>query len=190
MLVCPYMLDLPEIKGKKIYLRQLKESDVTEEYVEWLNDPRVNRFLETRFNPQDRDTVLRFVVEKCLSDLDALFAICWQSDRKHIGNIKIGPRKVHHNSADVSLFIGACDYWGKGGATEAIYLASKFGFEVLGLNRLQAGCYASNTSSARAFEKAGYTKEAIFRSAISFEGRREDAFGFGILPHELRAPWV
>jgi hypothetical protein len=36
----------PFLMGKKIYLRLLEESDVSEEYVGWLDDYEVTRYLE------------------------------------------------------------------------------------------------------------------------------------------------
>ena len=35
-------------EGKKIYLRELKEEDASYEYCIWLNDPIVNKYLETK----------------------------------------------------------------------------------------------------------------------------------------------
>lgn len=36
------------IYGERIYLRVLQEEDASEEYCSWLNDPIVNKFLETK----------------------------------------------------------------------------------------------------------------------------------------------
>lgn len=37
-----------KIEGKRIYLRKLDEKDATQKYCSWLNDPEVNKYLETR----------------------------------------------------------------------------------------------------------------------------------------------
>lgn len=36
------------ITGNRIYLRKLDEKDATVEYCSWLNDPEVNKYLETK----------------------------------------------------------------------------------------------------------------------------------------------
>ena len=40
------------IKGKHIFLRRLTEEDVSDDYVNWMNDPEINQYLESRFNKQ------------------------------------------------------------------------------------------------------------------------------------------
>ena len=41
-----------EISSKRLDYRLLSEDDVTQNYVDWLNDPEVNRYLETRHTHQ------------------------------------------------------------------------------------------------------------------------------------------
>ena len=55
---------LPVIKTKRLLLRDIKVEDITDEYVNWLNDPEVNRFLEIRFQRHTRETVTRFIKQK------------------------------------------------------------------------------------------------------------------------------
>ena len=47
------MITNHKIQGKRLYLRSIKESDASENYINWLNDTNVNRFLETRFVEQN-----------------------------------------------------------------------------------------------------------------------------------------
>ncbi len=43
--------------GKKYSLSPLTQDDITEEYIAWLNDPIVNKFLEVRHVNQTIETV-------------------------------------------------------------------------------------------------------------------------------------
>lgn len=149
----------PTLRGQAISLRAVTETDVTETYVGWLNDPVVNQFLETRFEKQTLRSVGEFVQRTNASADQYLFAICLNIDGAHIGNIKLGPIIPHHDCADVSLFIGNKQSWGQGYATQAIKLISEFAFEALKLRKLSAGAYAPNTGSISAFLKAGYSTE-------------------------------
>jgi RimJ/RimL family protein N-acetyltransferase len=108
-----------------------------------------------------------------------LFAIV--RDGAHLGNIKIGPINPHHSYADVSYFVGERSVWGRGLATDAIRIASRFGFDRLGLHRLQAGVYAGNLGSARSLEKGGYRQEGIWRSAVVGSDGWEDVLRYGRL---------
>jgi len=46
-----------EIRSPRLLLRTLQADDCYAIYVDWLNDPVVNRFLETRFLPQSLETL-------------------------------------------------------------------------------------------------------------------------------------
>jgi len=86
------------------------------------------------------------------------------------GIIEIGTQNdVYQKTGEIGYWIGE-SYWGKGIATEAIRLMSAYGFEVLGLERIQAGVFAFNTISMHVLEKNGYVKEGIFRNAIMKNG--------------------
>lgn len=174
------MNDQIQLSGDRIYLRRLTPEDVTQRYIDWLNDPAINRYLETRFCEQDRKKVLSFVKEKTTSRFEYLFGIFLHNENRHIGNIKIGPVNQYHRFAPISLFIGDKESWGKGFATEAIDLVVRFSFEELKLKKLEAGCYKENIGSRRAFEKCGFSVEGILKNRREVEGKRSSDILLGL----------
>lgn len=146
--------------GPLVSLRPVRAEDCCDRYVAWLEDPQVNRYLETRWTPQSLETVRDFVAAMIASPDSYLFAIVENGTGVHVGNIKVGPINRHHGFADVSYFIGEREKWGRGYAAEAIRLAARIAFGRLGVRRLQAGVPAGNVASARALEKAGFRLEA------------------------------
>jgi len=174
------------ITGKSIYLRKVRPEDVNEDYHGWMNNPEVNRYMETRFTSQTMDEI-RSYVAKMADKADEIFlAICLKDGDRHIGNIKLGPINKFHHFAYISLFIGEKSYWGKGIATEAISLVKDFAFEKLGLHRLMAGCYADNVSSARAFEKAGFQREGLEKEKWLCEGKYVDGLLLGAVNKKMK----
>ncbi len=144
-----------------LMLRCLQTSDVSSKYLEWLNDPEINRFLEIRHSPPKSTEELCEYIESIKSSPDnIIFGIFLEIDGRHIGNIKLGPINKLHKRADIGILFGERGEWGKGYATEAIKLISHFAFEELSLLRLTAGCYEENVGSLRAFQKAGFILEA------------------------------
>ncbi len=174
------------LSGRNIYLRPLAVSDVTDTYVGWLNDPAVKRFLETRHSDQNHATVLSFVERVNERPNEHIFAICLASDDKHIGNIKVGPIKANHSVADVSLFIGESDCWGKGYATEAIGVISRYAVRQLGIQKLAATAYAVNVGSIGAFLKVGYRQEGLRRKHYMLDGSPADLVELGLCADELK----
>jgi RimJ/RimL family protein N-acetyltransferase len=147
------------LEGRLVRLRLVELSDCTERYVAWLADPEVNRYLETRWTPQTMESIRGFVSSMLASPHSYLFGIFPRASGQHIGNVKVGPIDPHHLYADVSYFLGERDAWGKGYGTDAVRVATKFGFERCGLHRIQAGFYETNVGSQRVLEKAGFVFE-------------------------------
>lgn len=172
--------DLALLRGETLHLRPVEITDVGDAYCLWLNDPLVNRYLETRFLPQTLDTIRAFVESISCKPDELLLAICENAGARHVGNIKLGPINRNHGYADISLFIGAKDCWGKGYATEAIRLLSRFAFEKLGVRKLQAGAYSTNLGSIRTFEKVGFAREGVMRNKFVSDGKPVDHVVLGL----------
>lgn len=154
-----------------IYLQSIQLSDASETYVNWLNDPSVNQYLETRFQLQTIDTVTDFISSMINAPNEHLFTIRLKKTNQHIGNIKVGGIKQQHNIADISLFIGEKSAWGKGYASQAINLISRYSFDVLGLRKLCAGAYEPNKGSTKAFLNVGYLKDSVLSNHYIFNGQ-------------------
>lgn len=152
--------------GETIDLRLVTMEDCTDRYVAWLEDPQVNRYLETRWSPQTLESVKGFVSAISADPASYLFAIIEKSTGRHVGNIKVGPINARHAFADISYFVGERASWGKGLGTDAIRVATHLAFDRLGVHRLQAGLYAGNIGSAKALQKAGYRYEAKFAAQL------------------------
>lgn len=163
------------LKLGDVELFGLQPDDVTDQYVAWLNDPAVNRYLESRFVRNTPDSTRRFVQAVVESDDSILFGIRYVPGGRHVGNIKLGPVDRHHRRAEIGLLIGDRAMWGRGIAASAIELATRHAFDALGLLKVTAGCYASNVGSRRAFEKAGFVVEAIRKRHFLLDGVPEDA---------------
>lgn len=174
------------LNGSIISLRQIEISDCNNTYVEWLNNPQINQFLETRWKEQTMESILRFVREQRENDHSFLFAIKTKSDGKHIGNIKIGPINCYHRHADISYFIGDINFWSRGIATEAIHLICQFAFEELGLHRIEAGTYAEATGSWKALEKNGFIREGVFRKKVISGEKYMDIYRYSLLRSEYK----
>lgn len=170
------------IESERLLFRTLGEEDVTVHYLSWLNDPQVNQFLETRFLLQTLESCNKFVSDMNADPFSHLLGIFDKDSLKHIGNIKLGFINKYHQTGQLSLLIGEKSCWGKGYATESIKIITRWGFNTLDLQKINAGCYDTNIGSLRAFLKSGYSVEGFFRnSVVSANGRRIGSFWLGIL---------
>jgi [ribosomal protein S5]-alanine N-acetyltransferase len=173
------------IDSDRIYLRPLDDKDCTERYLSWLNDTEVSRFLETRHVVQSLSTIREFVAAVNARRNEHLLGIFLKAGQQHVGNIKVGPIHPYHQCGDVSLLIGEKALHGKGYATEAIKIVSRYAFDYFGAKKLSAGMYEANQGSYKAFLKAGYKDEGRRRAHYMLDGRRCDLLLVGLCPADM-----
>lgn len=138
------------------YLRSLKVEDIHEKYISGLNNPKVNRYTEVRHEKQSEQTVAKFVQSNRQSADAVLFGI-WIGDQyHHCGTLRLHGIDLAKRSAHIGICIFDEKAWGKQLGTKAIATATKWAFEDLDLNCVEAGVYPENVASQRAFMRAGY----------------------------------
>jgi len=102
-----------------------------------------------------------------------------------IGGIGIKLNKEHEN-AELGYWIGK-PYWGKGYCTEAALAVVKYGFEVMGLNRIYAKHFTRNPASGRVMQKIGMKHEGHLRQNVKKLDKFEDQELYAILKNEYFA---
>jgi [ribosomal protein S5]-alanine N-acetyltransferase len=172
------------LRTRRLVLRTLTSADAVGRYLAWMHDAETMRYLEARLAEHSLESLRRYI-DTCNAGADQLLLGIFTPDGGHIGNIKLGPIDLYHEHAAIGLLIGERDMWGKGYATEAIAALTAHAFREIGLQKLYAGCYASNVGSARAFLKAGWVEEGRNRAHWRSDGGREDNIQLGI----TRADW-
>lgn len=162
------------LTSERLRYQTLSMDDCNETYLSWLNDKRINQYLETRWSEQSISSIKSFVTATNDDPDSFLFGMFDINTNEHIGNIKIGPINRRHGYGDISYFIGDPNYWGKGLATEAITRVSQFGFDALQLHTIQAGVYSGNIGSIKALEKCGFELQAQIKEQLVGPNGRED----------------
>lgn len=111
------------------------------------------------------------------------FTIRARQNNAFIGLIalKCGNPKFKTGEAWYKLHV---KHWRKGYATEALTEVLRFGFEVLKLHRIEAGCAVANAGSIRVLEKAGMQKEGRKRKVLPLKQGWSDNFEYAILEED------
>jgi len=95
------------------------------------------------------------------------------------------------NEIDAFRLRGNVGYWiraslqGAGYATEAATAVARFGFEQLGLMRLEIVAAAGNMPSRRVADKVGAKCEGLARNRLRVHGVQHDAYVFSLVPGDL-----
>jgi len=155
------------VKGDRIFLKVLTEEDATQSYCGWLNDPIVNKYLETRQSTIDDLKV--YINDKLISKETIFFGIFWKENNKHIGNLKLEPIDFKKNYATIGIILGVKEYWGKGIATEAVNLATEFCFNVLDLQEMLLDVIPENKIAVHVYLKCGYEPYKLNRGELDHD---------------------
>lgn len=75
---------------------------------------------------------------------------------------------------------------GRGLMPAAVRLACRFGFEHLGVARVEWRAYVGNEASRRVARKVGFGDETLERGKLVQRGVRHDCWAAGLLPGDLR----
>jgi RimJ/RimL family protein N-acetyltransferase len=113
-----------------------------------------------------------------------IFCIESKFDRQFIGLIALNLGKENYKSGEVWYKTNPV-YWGNGYTTEALIKVMEFGFNELGLHRIEAGCAVDNIASIRVLEKVGMTREGMKRQNLPIRGEWKDNYFYAILDEEF-----
>lgn len=151
----------------RVYFRWATPADADKEYLGWLKDPEVRRWLSF---PSHRLVDLREYIRSQVNKGSAVAffiiqirAVVVQENAfgrpgpdpindQRIGTLKLVKEK--DGTASLGLVLGALR--GHGLGVEAITLACQFAKDVWGIKEVWGGIHADNQRSIRAFTKAGF----------------------------------
>jgi RimJ/RimL family protein N-acetyltransferase len=88
-------------------------------------------------------------------------------------------------NATTGIVIGEKGAWGKGYATEAMRLRTRYAFRELNLHKLMTEVDAENDASRKALERNGYRTVGVRREQTFREGKWHDRW----VAEVLRADW-
>jgi ribosomal-protein-alanine N-acetyltransferase len=159
----------PFLETERLYLKALSSKHLSLEYVRWMNDPEVYRWLESGGN---------YTLESLQVFLDSIeknpilfWAIHLKSSEKHIGNIKIDPISARHSHGEYGLLLGDRTAWGQGFAFEASKAVINYCFDgEPQLRKILLGVVRNNKSAVSLYERLGFVTEGIYKSHAFHEG--------------------
>ena len=166
------------LENDNIYLRQLRTEDITDEYVDGLNDPEVNKYLLTvRQHHQTLGSVKMYINSNFESTNSILFGLFLKEDPKpFVGTVHVSGIDFYHYFAGIGICLFAKRAWGKGYALQSIMMTKEYLFESLGLHYLYAGVFTKNTKSVTLFNNGGFSESYRMKDKY----RHIDSFEEGI----------
>ncbi|GAA2527779.1 GNAT family N-acetyltransferase [Winogradskya humida] len=166
----------PVIKAGPVTLRKPAEKDILS-VTRTFNDPEVVRWFappQPYHESHGRRYVTVRVDEWWASGAEAVFAIADHLDA-YTGSIDLRVSDNDPAVGEVGYFVAP---WarGRGYAVAATRAISRWGFEELGLERIQLRWEAGNELSGKVSAGSGFTTEGSLRQALKINGTRRDCW--------------
>lgn len=178
---------LPIIRTRRLVIRDIEVKDISHEYVAWLNNHEVNKYLEIRFVEQTRQRVEDYIRAKLKDTRSSKhFGVYDHEGSRLVGTVTLPTIKCNHFSSDISFVIGHPDAQGKGYATEAVHGVIYYCFKHSGIVKLLAGYYDGHTGSAKVLAKNGFREEGrLVKELIDYRGKRVDHVLVGLMAEDF-----
>jgi RimJ/RimL family protein N-acetyltransferase len=170
-----------KMTGAKCYLSPIDPNDA-EKYAEWLNDWEVIRFITAYNKVINADHEREFLLE--LSK-EHTYAIVDLATNELIGNCGFMNMNHPDRNAEVGIFIGNKNFWGKGFGSEALALTLDYGFKALNLHSVFLRTLEFNERAIASYKKTGFKIIGRRRESVMLEGRAYDAIYMDILRDEF-----
>ncbi len=166
------------LRGEQVYLRARYESDVPVLQGELYDD--VEGYVSADpigWRPLPRGPGSRYD-PKPPSEASAAFSIVSAHDDALAGEALLYDIDLHNRSAHIGLALLPAAR-GRGYGSETVRLLTGYGFDVLGLHRIQLETLVSNAAMLSAAEKVGYHQEGTLREAVWLLGQFTDTVVMG-----------
>lgn len=175
------------LENDSIYLRPLKVNDITDEYVNGLNDPDVNKYLvNVRLKVQTYKLVERHIQANMENPLVILFGIFIKHDAKPlIGTVYVSGIDFFHFLASVGVCLFAKRAWRKGYGFLALGMVKDYLFKQLELHYIEAGVYAENIQSIKLFKRVGYSEKYRVKNKYRYADSFKEVIMFGLINHSF-----
>ena len=174
-----------ELTDGRVRLRSPQPTDLAE-VVEASQDSEAVRWttVPQPYGPAEAEAFLSTIEDGWTSGRSAIFVITTaEHGDRYCGAIDL--RLDDDQGGEVGFAVAP---WARGAGvcTDALRLICRWGFDTLGLGRIEWLAHIGNDASRRVAEKVGFTYEGVLRSKCLQRGTRHDAWVAGLLPDELR----
>lgn len=177
---------MPRIYGERIILREYREEDL-QHIQAWVNNPDITDMLSNIFMfPHTKNKTEKFLNTMLESDTIETcgFVIAHKDTEEYIGQIDLVRIDWKNRKALMGIIVGSPQNHNQGYGTEAITLLLAYGFDRLGLNKIELEVRTYNKKGIRCYEKCGFKTEGIFKEDFYIHGKFTDTIRMAILKKE------
>jgi RimJ/RimL family protein N-acetyltransferase len=186
----PLALPDPPLAAGGVVLRRLEPDDIP-----WItaacSDRELSRYVPAIPYPYAEADARAFIERAARAWAEgsaATFVISNGPDGTGLGTIGLHLAAGDTGLAEVGYWL-AREARGRGAATIAVQLVSRWAFTVVGIDRLSLQTAPENVASQRVAERAGFTREGLLRAWMPTPDGRRHSVMFSLLATDPEASW-
>ncbi len=167
-------------------LRPVEEGDLSL-FLRWFNDPDVRYWLAMSHASELTMESEREWYEEMRGDPARVVWCIETREGQPIGNLGLHAIDEGQGRATLGISIGEKEQWSRGYGTEALRGALRYGFDEMGLRRVDLQVDEDNLRGIRCYEKCGFVREGVLRAHRIRKGQPVNAVVMSILREEFEA---
>jgi len=176
--------EFPQMETERLLLQPMAAGHLDFVF-QHFSDPEINRYIlddEPVQTMEQAQEIIDFYVPPRKSY--NRWVLTLKADETLIGTCGFHKWDQRNHHAEVGYDLKT-KYWHKGYMTEALRAALRYGFEQMGLNRIEAIVYPENAASLRLLQRLGFQQEGLFRQSF----RQGDKYYDHLLLALLKGEW-
>ena len=179
--------NMPELETPRLRLRRMLVRDSVDMY-DYAKRPEVTEYLLWRPHADLAYTrrYLEYLGGRYRIGAHYEWAVIHKETERMIGTCGFARIDCANNCAELGYVLHP-DFHGQGLMTEAAERVLRFGFQVLGLHRIEARYMLGNDASRRVMDRLGMLFEGVQRACMLVKGSYRDIATCAILANDYRA---
>jgi len=147
------------IEGDKVKLRSVKPSDY-DKIIKWSENKKLTYFAGARL-PKDREECIKRY-QRSSNLFNIIFAI-EDKNGNFLGEIELNHIQWKKKIAELFLYIGEENLWGKGYGADALNTFIEYIYREKKFNKIYLRVYQNNIRAIRCYQKCGFKKKGILK---------------------------
>lgn len=175
------MTKFPVLETERLVLRQLNQGDARDIF-HYFSLDGVTKFydLESFTNINQAEELIHRWSQKFERNLGIRWGITLRSENRIIGTCGFHDWRKNHQKAEIGYELTP-EYWRNGIMTETIEKVIDYGFNNLGLNRIEAFVEPENMRSRKVLERKGFKVEGTLEENFYWKNQFVDVVLYALI---------